>query len=190
VVAVDPSERQLDLARSAAAEAGAAVEFLRLADDGIECLADDFDLVLSVYALQFVADAGAVMRLLAGRLRIGGRLVVSVDHPVRLSGEWRGDDFVVENYFAQGWQTWDYDFPEAGVRAEMRRYRRPIQEWVAALLATPLTLQGLHEPPPAAVPDSFARRSKYGIDDSRNVFTRERLAKVPGSLILVAERTS
>jgi len=31
---------------------------------------------------------------------------------------------------------------------------------------------------------------KYGVDDPRNVFNPERLAKVPGTLILVAERVS
>jgi hypothetical protein len=51
-------------------------------------------------------------------------------------------------------------------------------------------LRGLYEPLPAAVADSFARRSKHGVDDPRNVFNPERLAKVPGSLILIAERVS
>lgn len=190
VVAVDPSERQLDLARSGAAEAGVFVEFLMLDDSGLSTLPTDNDLVLSVYALQFVADAEAAMRLLAQRLRVGGRLVVSVDHPMRLSGEWRDDEFIVENYFARGWQTWPYDFPEAGIQVEMRRYRRSTQDWVNAVLAAPLALRGLYEPLPTAVADSFGRRSKYGVDDPRNVFTRERLAKVPGSLILIAERIS
>jgi hypothetical protein len=49
-------------------------------------------------------------------------------------------------------------------------------------------LRGLYEPLPTAVADSFGRCSKYGVDDSRNAFTREHLEKVPGSLILVAER--
>jgi SAM-dependent methyltransferase len=188
VVAVDPSERQLDLAQKAASQAGAVVEFLNLGDDGLGRLGSGFDLVLSVYALQFIADAAAVMRLLAGLLRVGGRLVVSVDHPMRLSGEWRGDEFIVEGYFAEGWQSWSYDFPEAGVQVEMRRYRRPAQDWVNAVIAAPLALRGLYEPRPTGVADSFGRRSKYGIDDRRNVFSPERLAKVPGSLILVAER--
>jgi hypothetical protein len=56
------------------------------------------------------------------------------------------------------------------------------------VIAAPLALRGLYEPRPTGVADSFGRRSKYGIDDRRNVFSPERLAKVPGSLILVAER--
>ncbi len=190
VVAVDPSERQLGLARVLAAEAGASVEFLKLGDRGVSGLPGDFDLVLSVYALQFVADARTALRDLARQLRIGGLLIVSVDHPVRLSGEWRGNAFIVENYFARGWQAWPYDFPEAGIQVEMRRFRRSTQEWVSAVLAAPLILRGLYEPLPAMVPDSFARRSKYGLNDPRNVFTREHLERVPGSLILVAERVS
>lgn len=190
VVGVDPSERQLELARRFARDAGVPVEFRKLDNEGVADLTVDFDLVLSVYALQFVADAASALRDLASRLRPGGRLVLSVDHPMRLSGEWRDDEFVVEDYFARGWQTWPYDFPEAEVQVEMRRFRRSTQEWVNALLAAPLALCGLYEPPPAAVPDSFARRSKYGVDDPRNVFTRAHLEKVPGSLILVAERPS
>jgi SAM-dependent methyltransferase len=188
VVAIDPSERQLDLGRSSATEADAAVEFVGLDDQGFGELATDFDLVLSVYALQFVPDAAAAIQLLAERLRIGGRLLISVDHPVRLSGEWREDEFLVEDYFAQGWQSWPYDFPEVGITVEMRRYRRPVQDWVNALLCAPLALRGLYEPRPASVADSFGRQSKYGVDDPRNVFHPARLAKVPGSLILVAER--
>jgi SAM-dependent methyltransferase len=127
----------LDLGRSAAAGAGAAVEFVRLDDHGLGDLGTDFDLVFSVYALQFVPDVARVMQLLAERLRSGGRLLISVDHPMRLSGEWRDDEFLVEDYFAQGWQSWPYDFPEAGITVEMRRYRRPIQDWVNALLSGP-----------------------------------------------------
>jgi hypothetical protein len=87
-------------------------------------------------------------------------------------------------------RTAPYDFPEAGIQVEMRRFRCSTQEWVSAVLAAPLILRGLYEPLPAMVPDSFARRSKYGLNDPRNVFTREHLERVPGSLILVAERVS
>lgn len=190
VMAIDPSERQLELGRAAASAASARVEFVRLDGHGLRELPTDFDLVLSVYALQFVPDVTAVMLLLAERLRIGGRLLISVDHPMRLSGEWHDDAFLVENYFARCWQSWPYDFPEAGITVDMRRYLRPLQDWVNALLNAPLALRGLYEPQPATVADSFGRQSKYGVDDPRNVFHPDRLTKVPGSLILLAERLS
>jgi SAM-dependent methyltransferase len=188
VVGLDPSERQLDYARTRAEQAGASVDFWLLDDSAVTRLPDDFDVVLAVYSLQFVADIHAAMAVLSDSLRPGGRLIVSVDHPVRLSGEWQDDSFMVEDYFSTGWQSWPYDFPEAGLEVVMRRYRRPMQDWVNALVAGPLVLRGLYEPRPSSVLDSFAKRSKYGTNDSRNVFSPERLSRVPGSLILVADR--
>lgn len=188
VVGADPSAGQLELARALADESGVSVEFRDLRDGGVAGLPGDFDVVLSVYALQFVADLPATLRDLAALMTSGGTLVISVDHPMRLSGEWRGDEFVVDNYFARGWQTWPYDFPEAGLQVTMRRFRRTTQDWIAALLRAPFLLRGLYEPASPAVPDSFGRKSKYGVDDPRNVFSQNRLDKVPGSLILVAER--
>jgi SAM-dependent methyltransferase len=188
VVAVDPSARQLDVARALAARHDAPVTFRVLDDATLEALPTDLDLVLSVYALHFVADAARVIQGLATRLRPGGTLLMSVDHPLRVAGTWQGEDFVVPDYFANGWHTWPFDFPEAGLQVEMRRFRRTVQDWVMAVLAAPLTLRGLYEPLPVDPPDTFGRRSKYGVDDPRNVFTSARLSRIPGSLVLVAER--
>jgi 2-polyprenyl-3-methyl-5-hydroxy-6-metoxy-1,4-benzoquinol methylase len=188
VIGMDPSERQLAVARSLARRAGVVAEFRDLNDAGLADLAGTFDIVLSVYAMQFVADIYAALGRIAALMRPGGTLVLSVDHPVRLSGEWRDHEFVIEGYFVGGWQSWPYDFPEAGLQVTMRRFRRTTAEWVNAVLAAPFTLRGLYEPLPPEVPDSFGRKSKYGIDDPRNVFSRERLQRVPGTLILVAER--
>lgn len=188
VIGVDPSREQIRLARLLAMELGTGVEFQELRPGDLSELGDDFDLVLSVYALQFVENISSVLRQLSLRLRPGGVLLISVDHPMRVSGEWQGDNFVVEDYFAHGWQAWPYDFPEAGLSVQMRRFRRSTQEWVSAVLDSRLVLRTLLEPRPRAVPDTFARFSKYGEDDPRNVFTTAHLEKVPGSLILVAER--
>jgi len=188
VVGVDPSRRQLDSARSLAGRAGVTVEFRDLSHAGLTDLLGTIDIVLSVYAMQFVADIRATLAWIAALLRPGGILVLSVDHPVRLAGEWRDDEFIIEDYFVGGWQSWPYDFPEAGLQVTMRRFRRTTAEWVDAVLAAQFTLRRLCEPLPPEVPDSFGRKSKYGTDDSRNVFNRDKLQRVPGTLILVAER--
>jgi len=190
VVAVDPSEGQLAVASRLVAQAEVGVDLRRLDERGIDDLPTDFDLVLSVYALHFVEDVKGTLRRLASRLRAGGTLVLSVDHPLRVSGEWGEPGFVVEDYFAHGWQSWPYDFPEAGLRVQLHRYRRTVGDWVAAVLAAPLVLRRLLEPLPPERADDFGLRSKYGAGDPRNVFTRQRLEKVPGSLVIVAERTS
>lgn len=188
VVAMDPSTRQLDLGRELAARSGAQVEFRQLDPDELDGLPDDFDLVLSVYALQFAADVRRVVAALSRRLHLGGRLVVSVDHPVRTAGEWRDDDFVLGDYFVTGWQAWDYDFPEKDLRVEMRRYRRPTSTWVDAFVSAGLRIANLFEPRPPVRDDTFGQRSKHGTADPRNVFSRARLDRVPGSLVLVGER--
>src|SRR5260370_38722965 len=77
VVAVDPSERQLGLARVLAAEAGASVEFLKVGDRGVSGLPGGFDLRLSGYAPQVGPDARAprphrARRLPQEGLRVGG----------------------------------------------------------------------------------------------------------------------
>ncbi len=188
VIGLDPSERQLDLARKLALQHNVPVSFRALDPATLGTLPTDFDLVFSVYALHFVADVTQVINDLAGRLRPGGTLLISVDHPLRVAGRWDGEDFLVPDYFATGWHTWPFDFPEVGLQVEMRRFRRTVQEWVMALLAAPLELLGLYEPLPVDPPDAFGRRSKYGVDDPRNVFTPARLKRVPGSLVLVARR--
>lgn len=188
VIGIDPSQRQLAAARSLARRAGVAVEFRDLSHACLDDLAGTIDIVLSVYAMQFVADIRAALARIAALVRIGGTLVLSVDHPVRLAGEWRDHEFVIEDYFAGGWQSWPYDFPEAGLQVTMRRFRRTTAEWVNAVLTAPFTLRRLCEPLPPEVPDSFGRKSKYGTDDPRNVFSRDKLQRVPGTLILVAER--
>ena len=164
------------------------MEFRALDALGAKDLPSHFDLVLAVYSLQFVEDITAVFRDLSAHMQPGGILVISVDHPMRVSGEWNQDSFVVDDYYARGWQSWPYDFPEAGIRAEMRRFRRTVEDWVSAVLTSGLSLRGLYEPRPVDTPDSFGRKSKYGTDDPRNVFSHTRLEKVPGSLILIAQR--
>lgn len=190
VVGVDPSEAQLGHARALAERHGATVDFVRLGADVTAVLPDEVDLVISVYALQYVADLDQVLRGLAAHMVPGATLVIGVDHPIRLAGDWVDDTFVVDGYFDRGWQSWSYDFPEADTRVTMRRFRRTTEEWVTALLRESFVLRGLYEPRPPATPDTFGRRSKFGTDDRRNVFHRERLERVPGSLVLVAERGS
>ena len=188
IVAVDPSARQLALGRELAERSGAQVDFRHLDPGHLDELPCDLDLVLSVYSLQYVPDAGRIVAALARRLRSGGQLVVSVDHPVRTAGVWRDGDFVLGDYFVTGWESWDYDFPEQDLQVEMRRYRRPVGEWVGAFVSAGLRITHLLEPRPPATDDSFGRHSKYGTGDPRNVFSRARLERVPGSLVLVGER--
>jgi SAM-dependent methyltransferase len=187
-VAIDPSQRQLEHARSLASAHGVTVELHQIGAEDLGQVDGAFDVVLSAYALMYVGDVHAVMRQIEGRLVPGGVAVLSVDHPFRLAGEWLDDAFVVESYFDEGWQAWNYDFPEQGVECQMLRYHRTVGSWVSAVTSSGLVLVDLHEPLPPPIPDSFALRSKHGTSSPRNVFSPERLRRVPGSLILRAAK--
>jgi SAM-dependent methyltransferase len=184
VVALDPSEAQLDFARALAARHHVEVEFLTAGAERLSELAESFDLIVSFYALMFVEDLGEVFRQFARLLKPGGRFVVSADHPMRISGEWQGDTFAVNNYFASGWGDWLYAFPEQEVAVRMHRYHRPMEAWINGVCSAGLKVAGLLEPLPVDPPDEFGRRSKHGIDSPLNIFTPARLARVPGSLVL------
>jgi 2-polyprenyl-3-methyl-5-hydroxy-6-metoxy-1,4-benzoquinol methylase len=185
VTAIDPCETQLRFAKALAVCHGVEVEFLQASAEETRGLGERFDIVLSCYALMFVADVAAVFRQVRHLLRVGGIFVVSVDHPMRLSGDWNeADEFVVRNYFQTGWQSWHYDFPERATGTTMHRYHRTLGQWVQAIVGAGLRLTRLMEPLPAAEADEYGRISRHGVDSPKNVFHRGKLARVPGTLVL------
>ncbi|MEZ4300975.1 MAG: class I SAM-dependent methyltransferase [Polyangiaceae bacterium] len=189
-IGVDPASAQLGHARRLAETRGARVELFQMGAEQVGELGASFDLVLSVYALMYVADIERAMEQIASTLVTGGEIVLAVDHPMRLSGAWDEQDrFVVGHYFDVGWESWNYDFPEHGIRTEMHRFRRTVSDWVNVMIGAGLELRGLHEPrPPEGREDRFGVVSKYGARDRRNVFSREKLERVPGTLILHGAR--
>lgn len=85
VVAIDPDEAQVVLARAAAEDAEVHVE-LHQADlaDLAFLPADAFDAVLSIHALAAVADLGRVFRQTHRLLKTERPLIVSLPHPSAL----------------------------------------------------------------------------------------------------------
>lgn len=84
VVGVDISDVQLAAARKLAEAHGVTVEWQQGDSLNIDLAADAFfDRILAIQVLPYVDDPAAVLRLAAARLRPGGRMVVSIDHPVR-----------------------------------------------------------------------------------------------------------
>ena len=187
-VGVDPSAAQLAFARRLAAEHQVLVDFKQLSCEEVGNLKGTFDLVLSAYAMMYVEDLPKALKAVHERLRPGGHLVLSVDHPFRLAGEWEEDGtFKVRDYFATGWQTWDFDFPESRVRQKMHRYHRTVSDWVQALLRNGFSVTDMHEPLPSRrAIGLFGTRSKYAAASRQNVFHHANLRKIPGTLILEA----
>ena len=110
--------------------------------------ADDcFDVVFSAFgALQFVADAEALVADVARVLRPGGVFAFSVTHPTR----WMFPDDPGEEGLVASQSYWDRTpYVEVDdVTGETRyvEHHRTIGDWVAALAAHGFVLTDLHEP--------------------------------------------
>lgn len=147
VLAVDASARML-----AAAEPHPRVRFLRADLETLALPAGRTDLVVSSMALHYVADYAGLVRRIASWLRPGGRLVLSLEHPVcpahREMPGWQqtGDCTIwpVDDYAAEGPRTQNWIVP--GV---LKHHRRTAT-LVGALLRADLELTGIDEPAPDA----------------------------------------
>lgn len=180
VTGVDFSARQLEHAHALAVAENAEVDYLQ---SDIASLDSDelgvFDLVIAVQVMQYVANAEEALRTLATLLASGGRLILSLDHPVR-DLFFDGDDEAlgivpVANYHVAQASRWHF----AGSNALMTTYHRIVAEWVRLLLATGLSLTTLLEPPvPADLLDEL-----WPEDDALAP-----LRLIPHTLILVATK--
>lgn len=147
-VAFDISARQLERGRQLAGENRVEVDF-RLADmDRLPGDLGTFDLVHSAYGVPFSSDPQSLIRRLAGMLRPGGTLLLSLGHPV-YAGEWldlEGEEGVfLQSYFHPMPDVREGDEDAA---AHARAY--PISESVGWLRDAGLRLDRLLEP--AALP--------------------------------------
>ena len=80
VLGIDVSEKML--ARARASTADTAVAYVRADLEHLTLAPASFDLAYSSLALHYVVDLGGLLRALHRALVAGGRLVVSVEHPI------------------------------------------------------------------------------------------------------------
>ena len=137
-----------------------------------------FDVAFSAFgALQFVADAPALVAGVARVLRPGGRLAFSVTHPLR----WVFPDDPSEAGLVATQSYWDrrpyVEVDDETGRTTYVEHHRTLGDWVAALTLAGLVLTDLHEP--EWPPDH---------DRTWGGWSRTRGLVVPGSAIFVARR--
>lgn len=130
VLGIDFSARQLQLASCRARERRQHIAFVQ--QDMLDLRLPDgsaFDLVLSVFALDFVPDLAPVLQRVAEHLGPRGRFVFSCKHPLA----WHpmgpgGDTVMISDYFAERAKEslWHFDgIPPAVSRV----YYRPLESW-------------------------------------------------------------
>ncbi len=149
-VGVDPSRVQLAHARRLAQELGLAVQFASgIAEDLGDFQDSSFDLVLSSYAFDYVADLGRACREAWRVLKPGGLFVFCQSHPWFQAVGWHlagdADAAEVGNYAA--WpelEEWDWEF-EDGASAPMRGHLRPLAQIVNTVIDSGFQLERMVE---------------------------------------------
>lgn len=147
-IGVDASAEQLAHARALSTREGVKIE-LRHGDlaDLAFLRADSVDLVLSSYALGYVADVARVFRQVHRVLRVGAPLVFSLEHPAAYLVDPDGESprTVTRSYF----DTTPVDrAPLPGV--ELTSYPHTVADLVMALVRSSYRVDTLVEPAPTS----------------------------------------
>lgn len=177
---IDVSMRQLQHSRRIDLEHEVEVPVVCAGAAGLPFKDQSFDIVFSAFgALQFVADADALVRELARVTRPGGRLAFSVTHPTR----WMFPDDPGEAGLTASQSYWDRTpYVEVDDETDLPRYvehHRTLGDWVRALSAAGYRLVDLVEP---EWPEDH--------DRTWGGWSRVRGRLTPGTAIYVADLTA
>lgn len=176
-VAIDVSWRQLQHHRRIDADLGVHVPAVLASGAALPFRDRSFDVVFSAFgALQFLADAPALVADLARVLRPGGRLAFSVTHPTR----WCFPDDPGEEGLTATQSYWDRTpYVEVDDETGQTRYvehHRTLGDWVGTLSRQGFCLLDLHEP-----------EWPHDHDYVWGGWSRTRGILTPGTAIFVAE---
>jgi len=146
-VGIDVSGRQLQHSRRIDEEHGVVVPTLCASAAQLPFPDHSFDVVFSAFgALQFVADAPALVAGVARVLRPGGVFAFSITHPTR----WMFVDDPGEEGLVASQSYWDRTpYVEVDDETGATRYvehHRTLGDWVRALARNGFVLTDLHEP--------------------------------------------
>lgn len=112
---------------------------------------ESFDIILSSLAIHYVADYAGLIDKCYRILSPGGRLVMTVEHPVftsQGSQDWRYDSageiehFPVDNYFYEGRRETTF------LGETVTKYHRTLTSYLMVLIERGFRLQGVVEPMP------------------------------------------
>ena len=151
VTGIDLSSIQLQYALNLASQENVTVTFLA---GGVEQLAmlppESWEVILSLNVLPYIEEPQDFLKECSRLLQKGGRLVISMDHPLRncFVDEEENDLalYPVRSYFDRRAMHWQ--FSDSGTW--MVSYHRTTSEWIDALSGAGLRLLRLLEPPPVA----------------------------------------
>jgi SAM-dependent methyltransferase len=181
---VDSSKAQIQYARALAAHEGFDIPFsvCDVVDLG-EIAEQGWDVLLSVAVLHYLADPLPALKEAVRALLPGGRLILSVDHPVRAlffepqEQEW--SPYPVRNYHPQEGEERSANWRYPDTEVALTTWHHTIEEWVALVAEAGLQIQSLLEPPaPRVLLDDL-----WPHDDALSP-----LRHIPHTLILIAQK--
>lgn len=173
-LAIDGSARMVELARETLR--GTAGEVERGDIEDFSAPPGAFDLVVSRMALHYVEDVGRVLAACHACLAPGGRIVLTVVHPVVTAHDARASTdelragWVVDDYFCGGPREQDW------LGAAVVWHHRTIEAYISALQGAGFALTALSECPP--------QRERFDGDDAE--FARR--SRMPLFLLLAGAR--
>ena len=121
--------------------------------------AEQYDLIVSRFALHYLADLGEVFQKVHRALTSDGKFVFSVQHPVLTastkSAEASGarTDWIVDDYFHQGERA------EPWIGKKVIKYHRTVEEYFQLLKQAGFKIEDLREGTPVA--ENFNNESEY-----------------------------
>lgn len=145
VVGVDLSATQLAAAKQLAQEHGVAIAWQQSDGRSLgEWNGKPFDLILAIQALPYVDDAVGMLRLARQCLRLGGRLIASIDHPIRncfYDTEMAElSPYPVRSYDDEEPLLWNF-----GPGLPMQTHHRPLGQWIGWVIEAGFVLQQVIE---------------------------------------------
>lgn len=148
VLALDSSEKMLDVARRERSHPG--VEYERRAVEEMQPAPEGFDLVVSSLAVHYVANYPALVREVSNCLKSGGRFVYSVEHPMKTAPQVAGAEWISDGKGGVYWPLNGYCDEGAREREwfgeRVVRYHRKISTLIGALISCSMEIETLEEP--------------------------------------------
>ena len=154
VTGVDVSPTLLRLA----AEADPASTYLVADGSAVPFPDGSFDLAVAYNSLMDVDDMPAAVREIARVLEPGGRLCVTITHPLMDAGRRDGDRFVIEgSYF--GRRRFEGTFERDGLTVTFKGWCYPLEAYARALEDAGFEIEAIREPLPS--PDAPERFGEH-----------------------------
>jgi SAM-dependent methyltransferase len=174
VVGVDPTIRQLTVARAR----GGGVGYARAGADGLPFADASFDAVVVCLVFEHIPDHEPAIAELARVLEPGGRFVFFLNHPLLQAPNsgWIIDHILDEQYWRVGpYLVEDVTMEELAPGVVLPFVHRPLSQYVNAMARNGLYIERMDEPMP---PEGFLARAQEYRD----------AATIPRLLLMVARK--